>query len=229
MATILSRARWQSAWLGAVFVATWVTGCGWAGGGAGEGTAPERVAAADICHGLFRGRAEGALRKALRTEDFSHSTDLDSVPAAASLLREDPVPSPFGAGERRICTVYVYEETNIAELTVGAERVTPEIADARHTRMRYRLGRTAWANENKGVVYVDCLTPRLRGERPAVLAVSAWNRTFPSGDVAAYRDAHLYLAHAAAVAFVRELGCQGDAGLPDRLPDRLAVLEDPGR
>lgn len=157
------------------------------------------------------------------TEGFSRSTDGDGVKDAAEKLAGEPVAGGDSWRERRICGVYEQEASTIAGLTVTAERVVPAVADAPHTSpevARYQLGRTAWANANRAVVYIDCISPRLAGAEeanPAVLAVSAWNRRFPQGDVAKYREANLALAYVASVALVKELGCKNNGGLADRL------------
>lgn len=202
-----------------VVAALMVTACG--GGDDSGKEAEPRVTAGEVCHGLFAGDEGKALRTTLGAET-SHSVDDESVRDVAEKLAAEPLDG--GAWrERRICSVHKSPQAGIADLTVTAERVRPEVADAPHTKpgtARYQLGRIAWADINKGVVYVDCLSPRLPdadGVNPAVLAISAWNRTFPQGDVAKYREANLALAHAGAVALAKELGCKDHGGLSDRL------------
>ncbi|MFD9411063.1 hypothetical protein ACFWBN_29120 [Streptomyces sp. NPDC059989] len=202
------------------------TGCSAGDGGTEGGDAssgPTGSAAGEVCHRLFAGDAEKSLTAALGSGTFARSTDRDSVQAATAELAAEPVAGGDTWRERRICTLYKDADSNVAELTVTAERVLPGVADAKHTdpdAARYRVGRNAWADPNRGVVYVDCVSPRLAGAEgasPAVLAVSAWNRTSPHGDAAAYRQANLTLAHAAAVALVKELGCKDSGGLQERL------------
>lgn len=214
----------RAAAAGALVAALVLTGCGGADGDrAKEKDAAPSLVAAEVCHGLFAGPAERALATTLGAEAFSRSTDDDTVGRAAAELAEDSAGRAGGPRERRICTLYKNPGSNIAELTVDAERVTSAIADAKHTApaaASYRLGRSAWADPNKAVIYVDCTSPKAAagtGAEPAVLAISAWNRTFPQGEAAKYREANLTLAHAAAVAIVKELGCKDGAGLPDRL------------
>ncbi|MCX5013693.1 hypothetical protein OG765_22255 [Streptomyces sp. NBC_00555] len=203
-----------------VVAALMLTACG---GGDDSGKEPARsVAAGEVCHGLFAGDEGKALRTALGVEAFSHLADDESVRDAAEKLAAEPLDD--GAWrEYRMCSVHMSQQAGIADLTVTAERVRPAVADAPHTNpevVRYQLGRTAWADINKGVVYVDCLSPKLQGAdgtAPAVLAISAWNRTFPQGDAGKYREANLALAHAGAVAMAKELGCKDNGGLSDRL------------
>ncbi|MFC9298763.1 hypothetical protein ACFTWH_22740 [Streptomyces sp. NPDC057011] len=202
------------------------TGCS-AGGGEAEGrdasSSTPGLAAGEVCHRLFAGNAEKSLTVALGSGTFARSTDRDSVQAATGELAAEPVSGGNSWQERRICTLYKDADSNVAELTVTAERVLPGVADAKRTdpdAARYRVGRNAWADPNRGVVYVDCVSSRLvgtEGAAPAVLAVSAWNRTSPHGDTAAYREANLTLAHAAAVALVKDLGCKDNGGLQERL------------
>lgn len=181
------------------------------------------VAAGAVCHGLFAGDAGKALAAALGTGTFARSTDTDSVGAAAGKLAEEPVAGGSAWRERRMCTLYKDTDSKVAELTVDAERVLPAVADAPRKApdaAAYELGRRAWADPNKAAVFVDCVSPRLAGSEggsPAVVSVSAWNRTSPRGDTAAYREANLAMAHAAALALVKELGCKGAAGLPEHL------------
>lgn len=203
-----------------VVAALMLTACG-DGDDNGEEPAPS-VAAGEACHGLFAGDEGKALRATLGAETFSRSADDESVGAVAEELAAEPLVDDV-LRERRICSVHKGSQAGIADLTVTAERVRPAVADAPHTKpevVRYQLGRTAWATADKAVVYVDCLSPRLPGAdgtTPAVLAISAWNRTFPRGDAVKYREANLALAHAGAVALVKELGCRDNSGLPDRL------------
>ncbi|MFB6620517.1 hypothetical protein ACFCV9_40900 [Streptomyces sp. NPDC056367] len=199
-----------------------LTACG--GGGAdGAGEEPEPgVVAGEVCHGLFAGDEGKALRTTLGTETFAQSPDDESAGEAARKLAAESTDD--GAWrEQRICSVHKGPQAGIADLTVTAERVQPAVADATHSGpgvARYVVGRGAWADANKAVVYVDCLSPKLAGAdgtSPAVLAVSAWNRTFPQGDAAKYQEPNLVLAHAGAVALAKELSCKDNGGLADRL------------
>ncbi|MFD3720244.1 hypothetical protein [Streptomyces sp. NPDC058674] len=199
-----------------------LVGCGGGGGGDGEGKAEVPVAAAEACHGLFRGDGGAALRVASGAEAFAPSTDGESAKDAAGKLAAEPMDD--GAWrEHRICSVRKGTEAGVADLTVTAERVRPGVADAAQTgpgAARYALARGAWADASKAVVYIDCVSPRLQGAdgaSPAVVAVRAWNRDFPRGDDAKYREANLALAHAAALPLVEALGCEDNGGVPDRL------------
>ncbi|WP_412077865.1 hypothetical protein ACLF6K_26990 [Streptomyces xanthophaeus] len=191
-------------------------------GGDDRGKETEQSSApGEVCGGLFAGDAGAALRTALGSGPFQPSVGGESAGDAAGKLAAEPLDDDAWR-EHRLCSVHKGSEAGIADLTVTGERVSPAIADAPHTRpevARYAVGRGAWADANRAVVYVDCVSSRLAGadgSTPAVVAVSAWNRTFPQGDVAKYREANLTLAHAGAVAVVKELGCRDNAGLTDR-------------
>ncbi|MGT2528643.1 hypothetical protein ACU4GG_17020 [Streptomyces nojiriensis] len=197
-----------------------LTACGGGADGGGEESEPV-VVAGEVCHGLFAGDEGKALRTTLGTETFAQSADDESAGDAARKLAAEPMDD--GAWrEQRMCSVRKGPQAGIADLTVTAERVRPAVADATHSGpgvARYVMGRGAWADANRAVVYVDCLSPKLAGAdgtSPAVLAVSAWNRTFPQGGAAKYQEANLMLAHAGAVALAKELSCKDNGGLADK-------------
>ncbi|MFF4008408.1 hypothetical protein [Streptomyces sp. NPDC001717] len=198
-----------------------LTACGGGGADGGEEESEPGVVAGRVCHGLFAGDEGKALRTTLGAETFAQSADDESAGDAARRLAAEPMDD--GAWrEQRICSVHKGPQAGIADLTVTVERVRPAVADATHSGpgvARYVVGHGAWADVNKAVVYVDCLSPKVAGAdgtSPAVLAVSAWNRTFPQGDVVKYQEANLVLAHAGAVALAKELSCKDNGGLTDK-------------
>ncbi|MCB5167279.1 hypothetical protein LG634_20850 [Streptomyces bambusae] len=119
----------------------------------------------------------------------------------------------------RVCSVYLGRE--ISDLDVDVSQVDEEHVAGpsdEPTTFQYALGTNALANPTRAFLYFACLSRRLPSStgEPVVLLTEVRNTAFPTADPKTVREAHLVLAHAAAVAVAAELGCARGAGLPKK-------------
>ncbi|MFH8368455.1 hypothetical protein [Streptomyces sp. NPDC018031] len=87
--------------------------------------------------------------------------------------------------------------------------------------VRYDLGESALVGYNSAELLFECISPRLEGSRvnPARIRMHIYQVDL-SDDDAKPRDVYLKLAHSAALSVARELECENDGGLPERLVPR---------
>ncbi|MFE0640409.1 hypothetical protein ACFW2Y_02085 [Streptomyces sp. NPDC058877] len=88
-------------------------------------------------------------------------------------------------------------------------------------RYLYGMGREASTDNESADLFVGCSSPRMKGseERPAPLqAVLRYEKTLQGSypeNTPATREAFLTILHSVTLTVVRELGCEGDAGLTE--------------
>ncbi len=81
----------------------------------------------------------------------------------------------------------------------------------------YTMGKRSEAGKFGALVYLECVSPQLKGSDATPLRIYG-NFTRGKSDVPdarAARDASLEILHAGALAVVKELGCENSAGLPE--------------
>ncbi|MFJ9433896.1 hypothetical protein ACIRQY_30170 [Streptomyces sp. NPDC101490] len=92
-------------------------------------------------------------------------------------------------------------------------------AQGRHL---YAMGREASADNKDAHLFVGCSSPRLKGSDKAPAPLHAMIRSDGRGKGAypentpATREAYLTVLHSVTLAVVRKLGCENDAGLPEK-------------
>ncbi|MFD9356504.1 hypothetical protein [Streptomyces sp. NPDC060031] len=82
----------------------------------------------------------------------------------------------------------------------------------------YDLGRNALALSHQARLFFDCASTRLAGlDKTVPIRASVNVSNGSEEDDPALREANLAIAHSAALAMVKELGCKDNGGLPDKL------------
>ncbi|MFF2195184.1 hypothetical protein [Streptomyces sp. NPDC058157] len=131
--------------------------------------------------------------------------------AGASLGGEACLAVPVdGAGRRRLSLGFAIQSEE--------QRVGEHSESGRGHYWEYDLGRSALAISRQAKLFFDCASARLAGLARAVPVETIVSVSDGSeGDQPALREANLTVAHSAALAMARELGCKDDGGLPERL------------
>ncbi|QGZ49173.1 MULTISPECIES: hypothetical protein [Streptomyces] len=80
------------------------------------------------------------------------------------------------------------------------------------------MGIEAHAGFMKAYIFAECVSPQLKGsqERPARIRGTLNVGTPVPSDTVATREANLTVLHSVALAVVKKLGCENNAGLPDK-------------
>ncbi|MFE3073270.1 hypothetical protein [Streptomyces sp. NPDC059247] len=188
-------------------------------GGGGERQVAER------CDGTLSPEAVTALGSLLGTEEFRMGgVGLDRITEA---LIEDQATLGRGPGQPDLCEATA-EGGARSEVKIDAVLYGPgDLYDdgtkwQDQGRHLYAMGREASADNKDAHLFVGCSSPRLKGsdKEPAPLhgmiefddrGKGAYPRNTP-----ATREAYLTVLHSVTLAVVRKLGCENDAGLPEK-------------
>ncbi|MEV8587969.1 hypothetical protein AB0424_13650 [Streptomyces sp. NPDC051180] len=188
---------------------------------------PPRVTAAQQCDGTLSPAAAGALESVLGTKTFSEagSGGLDRI---VNVLIEDQAREGRPPGHPSMCQVATgaspRSEIDVDVYLHDAEALYDSGTDKwwNQGRALYAMGREASADNKTAALFVQCTSPRLKGsdERPAPLAADLSFRKSLKGDypanTPATREAYLTVLHSATLAIVKKLGCENNAGLPEK-------------
>ncbi|MBT2461699.1 hypothetical protein J7E92_08575 [Streptomyces sp. ISL-63] len=102
-----------------------------------------------------------------------------------------------------------------------------DVGDPRNpegTRL-FALGKEAVANTRSAGLYFECMSPRLEGsERVPARIRGGLGKAQDRGDAVNNLVANLTVLHAASLAVAKELECEGNGGLPEKLDPELQPL-----
>ncbi|MFI1656100.1 hypothetical protein ACH4ZU_14480 [Streptomyces sp. NPDC020472] len=187
---------------------------------------PPRVTAAQQCDGVLSSAAAGALESTLGTKKFSEAGS-GGLDRTVNELIEDQAREGRPPGHRAMCEVtaaatpknevrinfLLYEDADLYD------DGTKWTAAGRHL---YGIGREASTDNRSAYLFVRCTSPRLKGtdKQPAriesVLRFEKSSKGAYPANTPATREAYLTVLHSVTLAVVRKLGCEGDAGLPEK-------------
>ncbi|MDX2559120.1 hypothetical protein PV371_05595 [Streptomyces sp. TX20-6-3] len=190
--------------------------------GGGDGEEP-RVTAARQCDDTLSPQAAAALESVLGAEEFQSvrsgglqqsvrdligdQEKLDSWESHPSMCRIAPV-----EGKTDLAVEFNLYSGD-ADLYAGAKLPA---------RRFYGMGRETSSDNKTAYLFLECSSPRLKGsgEVPARIkgmlrAHASREESLPS-NTAATREAYVAILHSVSLAVVRELGCENDAGLPEK-------------
>lgn len=183
-----------------------------------------RVTAAQQCDGTLSPAAAKALESVLRAEKFLEA-DSGGLKRTVDQLIEDQAREGRPPGHPAMCEVTtdqglemrvefrLYERDDLYD--DGRDWTT----SGRHL---YALGREASSDNETARLFVGCTSPRLKGssERPApIQGLLRFDKPLKGAlpdNTPATREAYLTVLHSVTLAVVKELGCENDAGLPER-------------
>ncbi|MFE2142939.1 hypothetical protein ACFXA3_14565 [Streptomyces sp. NPDC059456] len=216
------KARRGGVALGTTMAAVLVVGCG----GEEQDDQPVRLSAAEVCgDGLLNAAAVRAVELLTGASEFDppRKNAVESVAAMAEHLAGGYAAIGASLGGS-VCEAVPFDTVNRRRLSVSfaiqheSQRTGEGSEQGKGAYWEYDLGRNALVLSDRARLFFDCAGTRLAGPGTAVpVEVSVSLSSGSRGDEPALREANLAIAHSAALVMSRELGCQGNGGLPDAL------------
>ncbi|MFE4916614.1 hypothetical protein ACFRCX_34515 [Streptomyces sp. NPDC056652] len=195
-------------------------------GGGTEDEGPRFVGAEKLCAGILSGDTARAMETIVGAKTFGR-TGNDPLEGTASAIEGFYADSPDGrkyVGSKEFC-VFAGSAREAGRLSVNfgiyragdASRTTHSAS-----QYPYRLGKRALAGFDSSTLYFECVSSQMDGSDELPARINARSRlSGPEGweveDTRATREAHLTVLHAAALAVAKELGCENDGGLPEKV------------
>ncbi|MGA5065018.1 hypothetical protein ACPB9E_14790 [Streptomyces exfoliatus] len=190
--------------------------------GSGEEEPPQAV---QQCDETLSPTAVGALESVLGTKEFhSEGTGLERT---VNVLVEDQARAGRQPGHPDMCEVIADSSPHLGvkidfRVYEDADRFDDGAKWTADGRYLYGMGREASANNRTADLFVGCSSSRLKGaeEEPAPIAGSLRfdkpvKGAYPA-NTSATREAYLTVLHSVTLAVVKELGCENNAGLPEK-------------
>lgn len=188
---------------------------------------PPRVTAAQQCDGTLSPSAAAALESVLGTKTFS-AAGSGGLERTVNALIEDQAGEGRPPGRPPLCEVTAaatpQHEIRIS-FTLHDRGALYDDGTAKwwdHGRYLYGMGREASADNESAALFVQCTSPRLKGsdKQPAPLGSElrfdkSLKGSYPA-NTPATREAYLTVLHSVTLAVVKELGCENNAGLPEK-------------
>ncbi|MGW0119575.1 hypothetical protein [Streptomyces sp. NPDC003327] len=180
---------------------------------------------AQKCDGTLSPGAVGAVESVLGTEAVQWSgTGLER--AVADLIADQAEPGR-GPGVPPMCEVETAEsprrgvsvEVRLYEQDDRYDDGTDWAANGRYL---FGMGREASADNKSAHLFLGCSSPRMKGsdEEPAPIQVflefDKPSKGALPANTPATREAYLTVLHSVALRVVKELGCENNAGLPEK-------------
>ncbi|MEV4976262.1 hypothetical protein [Streptomyces scopuliridis] len=204
-------------------------------GGGGEEEGPRFVVGAEkLCDGILSGDMARAVEAMVGTKTLWR-TGNDALEDTASAIKDFYADSPDGrkyVGSKDFCRFAGYTRgAGQMDINFGIYRADDALTTGHSAREHpYRLGKRALAGFDASRLYFECVSPQMDGsdEQPARINASS-RLSGPQGwrveDTRATREANLTILHAAALAVAKKLGCENNAGLPEKVV--LEPIADP--
>ncbi|MGW9054221.1 hypothetical protein ACWGOT_29355 [[Kitasatospora] papulosa] len=214
----LARARRLTAAVGLVVAGAGLVACG-SDAETGKSTEKTFVGADKVCGGLFDAslakkveavtadseffdKGAGGLKEVVEALTRGYESGRSSA-TGADLCELSP--KGGGAGDGASVTFSMYAPQDVKDPRAGSGTVF------------YTMGKRSEARGTGASLYLECVSPRLKGSETEPLRVYG---SFTVGesdapDTPETRDANLEILHTGALSVVKELGCENNAGLPD--------------
>ncbi|MFE1379440.1 hypothetical protein ACFW6S_10930 [Streptomyces sp. NPDC058740] len=185
--------------------------------GGGEEAQSPRVTAAQQCDQTLSPGAAKALEALLGTEKFD-AAPVGALDRAVGQLTED-----YAQGKRRsthppMCRPSPADASVQLDIAFGLYDEDDLFGDAPPVGLHpYDMGREAQSGSDRAYVFVECVSPRLKGSERRPARIRGTLRFPKSGlpDTVATREANLTVLHSVTLALVKRLGCAGNAGLAE--------------
>jgi hypothetical protein len=187
---------------------------------------PSPLSAAQVCDEALSPAAAELEYVTGETEFGQGSSKSRLVSMAGQLADEFERDSSAPWKIYNFCLIYSEGSVDLADITFRFELTDnriPRSSEMDPELDLYQIGRHAYAGEKTAAVSFECVSQKLDGSEgePAIIRSSLRKRWQPDGAGRKYLDANMTMAHSAALAIAKELGCEGDGGLgaePDLKP-----------
>ncbi|MEV6245380.1 hypothetical protein AB0M38_04130 [Streptomyces sp. NPDC051742] len=198
-----------------------VTACG------GDEEQLPRVTAAQQCDGTLSPAAAGALESVLGAKKFSEAGN-GGLERAVNEVIEDQAVAGRPPGHRPMCQVSNAAGTRYGirvyfRLYEGDDLYDDGTKWSAQGRYLYGMGRETSTDNKNARIFVGCSSERLKGsdKQPTPMeGLLKFEKPIKSGaypaNTPATREAYLTVLHSVTLAVVKELGCENNAGLPEK-------------
>jgi hypothetical protein len=216
----------------AVFGLVLAVGAGGVACGSHEKKEEPFVGAAEVCNGLFAGPLAKKVEFVTGDTLFFQVGDrgLDNVVEA--LKRGHASGSSWATGAE-LCPLHPKGGRAGDEGGLKFFMYAPQ--DVKDSRMPadaelYQMGKKAEVRRESASLLLECVSPQVKGSstEPLRIAGSFVRGKSDTPDTRELRDANLEILHAGALSVVKKLGCEKNAGLPDK-PDLRLKEGQPGK
>ncbi|MFJ1589717.1 hypothetical protein ACIOD0_05590 [Kitasatospora albolonga] len=200
--------------------------------GAACGTDPEPppspyVNAAEVCEGVFAGRLEKTVQEVTGGTVFNRS-EAGSMGKVIEEIKKGHASGRSWSTGQKLCNMSVKGIPSDERASVSFNIYAPrDVGDPRNPEgaRRFLLGREAVANTRWASLYFECVSPQLeKSDRfPARIRGGLGNAKI-RGNAVEDLVANLTVLHAASLAVAKELECEGNGGLPEKLDPGMKPL-----
>ncbi|MGP4088775.1 hypothetical protein [Streptomyces sp. KR55] len=174
------------------------------------------AASATLCGVQLSASAKNAVLDLVGGKEIKSNGSEDSLAdTARALVSGYRVNGADDYEEYPLCTAYGPVATVGADLSFYLSEEVPTSVSPKFTQ--YDMGELALARPSHAVMYMECSSSKFSsGSKPVLVEGDLTNAQVLSSDDAKVREENLNVLHAVSLAMVRELGCEGDAGLPQK-------------
>uniref|UniRef100_UPI0024A8EAA4 hypothetical protein n=1 Tax=Streptomyces sp. CC208A TaxID=3044573 RepID=UPI0024A8EAA4 len=162
--------------------------------------------------------AAKALETVLKTKKFNPASS-GGLQRAVEQLTEDQAKGERRSSHPPMCTVQDTDGRPELNVEFGLYDESDLFGEVRGAHLYpYDMGREVQAGYRKAYLFLECVSPRLKGseKRPAQIRGTVDIGIPLPPDTVAIREANLTVLHSVALAVVRKLGCENDAGLTEK-------------
>lgn len=183
-----------------------------------KGTEETFVGADKVCGGLFDASLAKKVEAVTTDSEFFYQSD-EGLKAVVEALTDGYESGRSWATGKALCELSPKGGGAGDGAAVKFSMYAPQdVKDSRTDpgTVSYTMGKRSEARATGASLYLECVSPRLKGSEAQPLRIYG---SFSVGesdapDAPETRDANLEILHTGALSVVKELGCENDAGLP---------------
>ncbi|MEI7034962.1 hypothetical protein [Streptomyces pratensis] len=220
----VGEARYRRALTAALVV---TIGVGGVACGSDSDSQSPHVDASQVCDGIFAGRLENTLQAVAGGTLFGRRS-ADSVERVIQKIKEGYASDRSWLTSQKLCEITVEGESprdaTVISFSIYAPQDVGDPGDPEGT-LRFPLGKEAVARTRSAGLYFECVSPQVEGSKDRPVRIrGGLGYAEDRGDAVQNLVANLTVLHAASIAVARELECEEDGGLPERLSPDLQPL-----
>ncbi|MGW6775621.1 hypothetical protein ACWGBX_35095 [Streptomyces sp. NPDC055037] len=199
--------------------------------GGSDDEEPQYIGIEEVCDGIFSGDTANAAERMIGDKTVS-GTRHDALENIASSIKDLYADGQDINRAGDSCEISGKDrEAGGMDIRFGLYKAEDALSLLHGADQRlYRLGKRAAVGSERSKLYFECASPGIRGSDKQPARIYAISRLANIGsweveDTRATREAHLTVLHAAALAVAKELGCENNGGLPEKVV--LEPIADP--